>query len=168
MINPADIPDAFGPFFKALDTIQENIAAIIPKAGDQPTRELFAGILAELKSKQTEFAVIGPQAVADGVARTNAALVKLAVLKEKKNTLVAEIQDVLAKSAVFRAEAEAKLAVLKAQPKKEPAQPRKVPGKKKVEVHLSSGKVLHDLLMGRINAPGRKALGNIWENWPSK
>ena len=168
MINPAEIPDAFGSFFKMLDIVQEHLTAIIPKAQDQQTREMFAGLLAELQARQTELAVIGPQALADGVAITNAELGKLAVLDLRRDALVAKIDDILARSEVWRADAEAELAVLKAQPKKEPAQPRKVPGKKKVEVHLSSGKVLHDLLMGRINAPGRKVLGNIWENWPSK
>ena len=168
MINPADIPDVFGPFFKVLGTIQENIAAIIPKAGDQPTRELFAGILAELKSKQTEFAVIGPQAVADGVAKSNAALGKLAVLNQKTDALVAKIDDILARSAVSRADAEAELAMLKDLPVPEPDRPSMVTGEKKPEVKLASGKVLHDLLMGRMGAPGPKALGNIWENWPSK
>ena len=168
MINPAEIPDAFGPFFKVLDIVQEHLTAIIPKAQDQQTREMFAGLLAELQARQTELAVIGPQALADGVAITNAELGKLAVLDLRRDALVAKIDDILARSEVWRADAEAELAVLKAQPVPEPDRPSMITGKKKAEVKLASGKVLHDLLMGRMGAPGPKVLGNIWENWPSK
>jgi len=169
MINPADIPDAFGPFFKVLDTIQENLAAIIPKARDQPTREMFAGILAELQARQTKLAVVGPQAVAESIAINNAVLDKLAVLGQKKDALLAKIDNILARSKASLADAEAKSAVLKAQPKKIPARPRKIPGKKKVEVRLSSGEVLHDLLMARtvVRSSTPHVSGNIWENWPA-
>ena len=168
MINPADIPDAFGPFFKVLDTIQEYLAASIPKAPDKPTREMFAGLLAELQARQTELEVIGPLAIAEGVASSNADLGKLAVLDLRRDALVAKIDDILDRSEVWRADAEAELAVLKAQPVPEPDRPSMITGKKKAEVKLASGKVLHDLLMGRMGVPGPKVLGNIWENWPSK
>ncbi len=169
MINPAEIPDAFGPFFKVLDTIQENLAAIIPKAQDQPTREMFAGLLAELQARHTEFAVIGPQAMADGIAKTNAALGKMSVLEQKSDTLVADIQDMLAKSAASHADAEAELAVLKAQPKPEPDMPRRSLKKKVLALELSTGGDLRKLLMlapsAAKKAPSPHISGNIWENW---
>jgi hypothetical protein len=172
MLEPANIPDAFGPFFKLLDTVQGNLAAIIPKARDQQTREMFAGILAELKVRQAKLAVVGPQAVAESVAINNAALEKLAVLGQKKDALLAKIDDILAKSKVSLAEAEAKSAVLKAQPKKIPAMPRKSLKKKVSPLDLSTGDLLRKWIMASPPPPTAaheggfpRTSGNIWENW---
>ena len=169
MLEPANIPDAFGPFFKLLDTVQENLAAIIPKARDQQTREMFAGLLAELKVRQAKLAVVGPQSVAESVAINNAILDKLAVLGQKKDALLAKIGDILAKSKVSLAEAEAKTAVLKAQPKKIPAMPRKSLKKKVSPLDLSTGGDLRKWLMpapsAAKKAPFPRTHGNIWENW---
>ncbi|RLS37312.1 MAG: hypothetical protein DWH82_10960 [Planctomycetota bacterium] len=169
MSNLASFPDPFSPLFKHVDTLTATVRGILPSIRNSQDRQFFTELLKHVTDRQAELAVLGPQAIAKGIARADAFQVKMAELYQQGEDLLSQFD---AHGAVLKeelAKIDAQLVVLKAQPIPEPARPRKIPGKKKVEIKLSSGEVLHDLLMARtvVQPPKPRVLGNIWENWPS-
>ena len=168
MSNNSAIPDPFSPLFKHVDTLTATVRGILPSMRNSQEREFFTELLKHVTDRQAELAVIGPQAIATGIARVDAFQVKMAGLHQQGEDLLSQFD---AHGAVLNeklAKIDGRLAVLKAQPMPEPARPRKIPGEKKVEIELASGEVLHDLLISQTVVPPPpkpRVLGNIWENW---
>ena len=149
---------------KAISIFKKQIQRLLP---DQ--KNLINGLLAQLVQTREKFAVEAPKAnarlqrmAAANKKKYDAMMARFKAKKEALELRRAALGDMKKKNAEEMAK--------NVQPKKIPARPRKIPGKKKVEIELASGKVLHDLLMARTVVPPPpkpRVLGNIWENWGS-
>ena len=149
---------------KAIGIFKKQIQRLLP---DQ--KNLINGLLAQLVQTREKFAVEAPKAnarlqrmAAANKKKYDAMMARFKAKKEALELRRAALGDMKKKNAEEMAK--------NVQPKKIPARPRKIPGKKKVEIELASGEVLHDLLMARTVVPPPpkpRVLGNIWENWPS-
>ena len=147
---------------KAIGIFKKQIQRLLP---DQ--KNLINGLLAQLVQTREKFAVEAPKAnarlqrmAAANKKKYDAMMARFKAKKEALELRRAALGDMKKKNAEEMAK--------NVQPKKIPARPRKIPGKKKVEIELASGKVLHDLLMARTVVPPPpkpRVLGNIWENW---
>ncbi len=147
---------------KAIGIFKKQIQRLLP---DQ--KNLINGLLAQLVQTREKFAVEAPKAnarlqrmAAANKKKYDAMMARFKAKKEALELRRAALGDMKKKNAEEMAK--------NVQPKKIPARPRKIPGKKKVEIELASGEVLHDLLMARTvppPPPKPRVLGNIWENW---
>ena len=147
---------------KAIGIFKKQIQRLLP---DQ--KNLINGLLAQLVQTREKFAVEAPKAnarlqrmAAANKKKYDAMMARFKAKKEALELRRAALSDMKKKNAEEMAK--------NVQPKKIPARPRKIPGKKKVEIELASGEVLHDLLISQTVVPPPpkpRVLGNIWENW---
>ena len=147
---------------KAIGIFKKQIQRLLP---DQ--KNLINGLLAQLVQTREKFAVEAPKAnarlqrmAAANKKKYDAMMARFKAKKEALELRRAALGDMKKKNAEEMAK--------NVQPKKIPARPRKIPGKKKVEIELASGEVLHDLLISQTVVPPPpkpRVLGNIWENW---
>ena len=161
----------FAPFLGALVQIQEQVVSVMPSVVDPQERELFEGLLEQIRINSAKLEVEGPlwlaetkASLADSVAKHKAAT---AAQEEVRHSL-AELKGNIATQIVV---SKAKAAEYAALPKTIPAVPRDFPGAvEPAAIRLSTGEVLRDLLNGLRVEPSDlpRVSGNIWENWPVK
>ena len=161
----------FAPFLGALVQIQEQVVSVMPSVVDPQERELFEGLLEQIRINSAKLEVEGPlwlaetkASLADSVAKHKAAT---AAQEEVRHSL-AELKGNIATQIVV---SKAKAAEYAALPKTIPAVPRDFPGAvEPAAIRLSTGEALRDFLNGLRVDPSDlpRVSGNIWENWPVK
>ena len=161
----------FAPFLGALVQIQEQVVSVMPSVVDPQERELFEGLLEQIRINSAKLEVEGPlwlaetkASLADSVAKHKAAT---AAQEEVRHSL-AELKGIIATQIVV---SKAKAAEYAALPKTIPAVPRDFPGAvEPAAIRLSTGEALRDFLNGlRVDPTDLpRVSGNIWENWPVK
>ena len=161
----------FAPFLGLVAQVQEQVVSVMPSVVDLQERELFEGLLEQIRSNSAKLEVAGPlwlaekkASLADSVAKHKAAT---AAQEEVRHSL-AELKGNIATQIVV---SKAKAAEYAALPKTIPAVPRDFPGAvEPAAIRLSTGEALRYFLNGLRVDPSDlpRVSGNIWENWPVK
>jgi len=179
------VQQSFADFFESTNQLQELFAQEVANATDPAKKEALGEYLGLMRTTQAELQQVYPGEVEGMVQGLKDAEKSFAALEQKKNSLISDLESLQLKSKAAIQQAEATRAELARTPK--PPSPADLArqrlaamarrhGAEEQTAHaplLQDGPLLQSKLLGilqpkpDVRTTRAKAIGNIWENWPT-
>jgi uncharacterized protein YukE len=161
----------FAPFLDAVNQVKGHLNRAIGNITDPEVREMFTGLLGEMKSKQANLEMEAPKWKASAEARYAGVIAKFEEATTKKEALLGQLKTLKDDIAVKLETAKAKAAEAAKKPKRVVPRPKVRQKGKSTPLELSPGDVLRNWLVPPAvnNQPATPHIhGNIWENWKAE